>query len=66
MGHKSKLKSLPLNFGYCYSLQQLISDPKRVTENTSTLVDHFFTNSPNKITQSGGIKRNLSDDKLIY
>ena len=32
-----------------------------MTENTATLIDHVFTNSPHKITQSGVI-----DDKLIY
>ena len=51
LGHKSKLKSLPssakeyLDFGYSYSLQQMISVPTRITENTATLIDHALTNS---------------------
>ena len=71
-GHKSKLKSLPflekqyLDFGYSYSLQQLILVPTRIAENTAALFDHVLTNSPHKITQSGVIELNLSDHELIY
>ena len=70
--HKSKLNLLPslakeyLDFGYSYSLQQLISVPTRITENTATLNDHVLTNLPHKITQSGVIELNLSDHELIY
>ena len=51
LGNKSKLKSLPssakeyLDFGYSYSLQQMISVPTRITENTATLIDHALKNS---------------------
>ena len=48
------------------SLQQLMSVPTRFTKNTATLMDHLLTNSPHKITQSGGIEWNLSDHELIY
>ena len=71
-GHKSKLKSLPslekeyLDFGYSYSLQQLILVPTRIAENTAALFDHVLTNSPQKIIQSGVIELNLSDHELIY
>ena len=50
-----KLKSLPsltnkyLDFGYSYSLKQLISVPTRIMESTATLIYHVLTNSPNKI-----------------
>ena len=53
-------------FGYPYSLQQLISVPTRITENTATLIAHVLTNSPHKITQSGVIELNLSDHEWIY
>ena len=48
-GHKSKLRLLPflvkeyLDFAYSYSLQQLISVPTRITENTATLTDYVLT-----------------------
>ena len=71
-GYTSKLKSLPsltkeyLDFGYSYSLEQLISVPTRITKITTTLIDHVLTNSPHKIIQSGVIKMSLSDHELIY
>ena len=49
-GYTSKLKSLPsltkeyLDFGYSYSLEQLISVLTRTTECTTTLIDHVLTN----------------------
>ena len=55
-GQKSKLKPLTplaeeyLGFEYSYSLQQLISVPSRITENTATLIDHVLIISPHKIT----------------
>ena len=52
-----------MDFGYSYSLQQLISVPTRINENTATLIDHVLTNSPHKITKSGMIELNLSDHK---
>ena len=70
--YTSKLKSLPsftkeyLEFGYSYSLEQLISVPTRITESTATLIDHVLTNSPHKIIQSGVIEMSLSDQELIY
>ena len=65
-GCTSKLKSLPsltreyLDFWYCCSLEQLISVPTRITESTTTLIDHVLTNSPHKIIQSGVIEMSLS------
>ena len=71
-GYTSKLKSLSsltkeyLDFGYSYSLEQLISVPTRITKITATLIDHVLTNSPHKIIQSGVIKMSLSGHELIY
>ena len=70
--YTSKLKSLPsltkeyFDFGYSYSLEQLISVPARITESTATLIDHVLTNPPHKIIQSGVIEMSLSDHELIY
>ena len=55
-----------MDFGYSYSLEQLISVPTRITKITTTLIDHVLTNSPHKIIQSGVIKMSLSDHELIY
>ena len=70
--YTSKLESLPsltkehLNFGYSYSLEQLISVPTRIKESIATLIDHVLTNSPHEIIQSGVIEMSLFDHKLIY
>ena len=55
-----------MDFGYCYSLEQLISVPTRITESTATLIDHVLTNSSHNIIQSGVIEMSLSDHALIY
>ena len=36
------------NFFQMFSLKQIITCPTRVTSNTSSLIDHIFTNSANK------------------
>ena len=49
-----------------HGLKQLIEFPTRVTENTSTILDHILTNSPEKALQHGVIDVGLSDHQLIY
>ena len=49
-----------------YSLQQLITDPNRCTESSSTLIDLIFTNSPDRIICSGVSHIGISDHSLIY
>ena len=48
-----------------YQFQQLISDYTRVTENSSTLIDHLITNKPENIISSEVVKINVSDHYLI-
>ena len=55
-----------MDFGYSFSLEQLILVPTRITENTATLIDDILTNSPRKIIQSGMIEMSLYDHELIY
>ena len=38
----------------------------RITCNTSTLIDHFLTNSQDNISQSGFIDTAISDHNMIY
>ena len=48
-----------------YGLDQLITEPTRVTMNSRTLIDHCITNSPNKIAKSGVVHLAISDHALI-
>ena len=49
-----------------YQLDQLISEPTRVTGTSATLIDLFFTNKPENIIQSGVVHIGISDHSLIY
>ena len=56
-----------LKFTYdVYQYSQLIKTPTRITENTSTLIDHLITNMPHKIIKSGVCHLSISDHSLIY
>ena len=48
-----------------YGLDQLITEPTRVTMNSHTLIDHCITNSHNKIAKSGVVHLAISDHALI-
>lgn len=47
------------------SLKQIIDEPTREVENTATLIDHIYTNSPQNISCSYVQKYALSDHYLI-
>ena len=49
-----------------YGLHQLISEPTRITETSSTMIDLIFTNTPDKIVCSGVSHVGISDHSLIY
>ena len=49
-----------------FSLTQLIEEPTRITSSSSTLIDHIFTNSPDKISCAGVSHVSISDHSLIY
>ena len=55
-----------LEFCFIHSLEQIITRPTRVIDQTTTLIDHILTISPGKVTQSGFIDLGLSDQDLIY
>ena len=48
-----------------YVLQQLINEPMRVTDTTSTLRDLIYTNYDNKVVCSGVCHVRMSDHSLI-
>ena len=51
-----------------YQYEQLIKEPTRVTENSQTLIDHFYTTNshPNYITSCKVSAVCISDHYLIY
>ena len=49
-----------------YRLQQLITDPTRCTESSSTLIDLMFTNCPERVVCSGVSHISISDHSLVY
>ena len=49
-----------------HGLTQIIDSPTRITEETSTLIDHIMTNSKEKIKQFGVLDVSLSDHQAIY
>jgi hypothetical protein len=48
-----------------YQYKQLIQEPTRVARNTKSLIDHLFTNKPEKIIQAGVSKIAINDHYLI-
>ena len=49
-----------------YGLQQLITEPTRITESSSSLIDVIFTNCINRVVCSGVLHIGISDHSLIY
>ena len=49
-----------------YLLDKLINEPTRVTKSLASLIDLFFTNKRENISQSGVIHPGLSDHSMIY
>ena len=47
-------------------LTQLIEEPTRTTDKTSTLLDHILVNTPSKVPHSGGITKGISDHDIIF
>ena len=44
----------------------MINKPTRITATSATLIDHFITSNPEKITNSGVIHTGISDHSLIF
>jgi hypothetical protein len=50
-----------------YQLEQIITEPTRVTIDTLSLIDVFITNIPSqKVKYSGVIRLGISDHYMIY
>ena len=55
-----------LNIIDIYGLTQFVTEPTRVTQYSSTLIDLCLTNSPDKISHSGVIDIGIIDHSAIY
>ena len=55
-----------LNIANVYGLHQLISEPTRITDKSSTLIDVIFTNCPDRVVCSGVSHIGISDHSLVY
>ena len=49
-----------------YGLHQLINEPTRITDTTSTLIDLIYTNYPDKLVYSGVCHVSVSDHSLVF
>ena len=48
-----------------YQLEQIITEPTRITIDAASLIDVFITNSPLKVKSSGVIRLGISDHYMI-
>lgn len=60
--HTRKLMSI----ADVYGLQQLITEPTRITPTSATLIDLIYTNCPDKIVCSGVCHVSISDHNVVF
>ena len=49
-----------------HGFSQIINKPTRVTNNSTSLIDHIYTNNTEKISQAGVIESGISDHFITY
>ena len=49
-----------------HGFSQIINKPTRVTNKSSSLIDHIYTNNTDKISQTGVIESGISDHFITY
>ena len=49
-----------------FDFTQIISDTKRVTLSTPTLIDHIATNNDSNISRSGVLKSTFNDQYIMF
>ena len=49
-----------------YQFTQLITEQTKITKHCKPLIDVMYTNTPNRVVQSGGIHIGIGDHSLIY
>ena len=60
------LKQKLIRIADAHNLEQLIDQPTRITETSSTAIDLLFVNNNHRIVESGVLHVHLSDHSLIY
>ena len=55
-----------INIADIYGLHQLISEPTRITDKSSTLIDLIYTNCPERVVCSGVAYIKISYHSLVY
>ena len=55
-----------MEFYDTFGLKQLISEPTRVTANSSTIIDHIATSDPRNVVESGVLQTGISDHYVVY
>ena len=53
-------------FMQVYGLSQLVTEPTRITDTSSTLIDVILTTIPYRCTKTDGIHTSYSDHSLVY
>ena len=54
------------NIANIYGFHQLIKEPTRVTDKSSTLIDLIYTNCPERVVCSGVAHVSKSDHTLVF
>ena len=49
-----------------FKMKQLITKPTRVTSNSSTCIDHVWTNRPHMYSNNGVVISNFSDHRMVF
>ena len=62
----NSLKRKLLNTVTPFHLHQVINTPTRITEHSETTIDLIFTNTQQKLVESGVLHLGLSDHSLVY
>ena len=65
-GANAHISSFLINIFDIYGLTQLIREPTRVTLVSSTLIDLYIKNSPEKVSKSGVIHLGISYHSLVF
>ena len=55
-----------MNITDIYGLQQLITEPTRITPTSATLIDVIYTNCPDKVVCSGVRHISISDHSIVF
>ena len=53
-------------YQHIYGLQQLITEPTRITPTSATLIDVIYTNCPDKVVCSGVRHISISDHSIVF